>query len=372
MTVYRHKNSPNWQYDFQHKGRRYHGSTGCPSKSAAKEFERKERNRIAEGVQVKPDITVDDAFGNYWSQVGQHESNSTTTRGQSKRLIAFFGANTLLRDIDRREIDRYVAQRRGQKARGSKALVKNATVNRELELLKRAIKRVPATYAKPEIDWAGAILPEPKERVRELSADEERRLFAQLPPDLANVAEFALLSGQRLSSVITLLWRNVDFQGCRAVLRVKGDKWHTIPLTPSMVALLGNQPKVCAQVFTYTCERPSPPRGDRTRRLKGQRYPFSKDGWRRKWAKALTDAGVEDFRFHDLRHTAGTRTLRASRNMKAVQNLLGHTTITTTARYAHAMEDDVRTALLETESRNSPDMGKVELPENGRNARDRA
>ena len=79
-------------------------------------------------------------------------------------------------------------------------------------------------------------------------------------------------------------------------------------------------------------------------RRSGERYPFTKSGWRKQWSRALKAAGIEDFRFHDLRHTAATRTLRASGNMKAVQKMLGHSDITTTARYAHVMVDDVRAA----------------------------
>jgi integrase len=354
VTVYRHKNSPYWQYDFQVKGQRYTGSTGCTSKSAAKEFERKERNRIAEGVTVKPDLTIDEAFGNYWMLVGEHESNATTTKGQLNRLKAFFGATTLIRDLDRAEIDRFVARRRGQKANNTERLVSNATVNRETQLLKRVLRRVPDRYAKPEIDWTGVMLKEAQERVRELSTAEERALFAQLDEDLAAVAEFAMLSGQRRESVITMLWSKVDLTAGRAEVRVKGDKWHSFPLTPRMVAIIANRPKVGPRIFTYVCERPAPKRADRPARIKGERYPFSSEGWKRKWSKALKDAGITDFRFHDLRHTAATRVTRATGNLKIAQKLLGHTTIATTARYAHAAEDDVRNGLLAAESRNSP------------------
>lgn len=369
MGVYLHKNSPNWQYEFQHKGTRYRGSTSCTSKSAAKEYERKERNRIAEGAQERPDITLDEAFGNYWTLVGQHESNSVTTAGQIKRMTTFFGKNTLLRDLDRAEIDKYVSRRRRQKARNKTQPVSNATVNRETQLLKRVIARVPDRFAKPTINWKGVNLKESQERVRELSTKEEARLFEVLPPDLANVAEFAILTGQRLSSVITLLWSKVDLEAGRAELRVKGDKWHRIPLIPRAVALVRSQVRAGPYVFTYLCERPSPPRKDRVRRLRGERYPFTKDGWRRKWKVALEAAGIEDFRFHDFRHTGATRVLRASKNLKAVQNLLGHATITTTARYAHALEDDVRDALSAVESRNNAGATISELPGIRRNAR---
>jgi integrase len=180
-----------------------------------------------------------------------------------------------------------------------------------------------------------------------------------------------MLSGQRRDSVITLLWSKVDLKAGRAEVRAKGNQWHTFPLTPRMVALIANQPKVAAQVFTYVCERPSPPRGDRPRRLRGERYPFSRQGWYRKWRASLKAAEIDDFRFHDLRHTAATRTHRASRNLVAVQKLLNHSDISTTAKYAHANEGDVRSALMETDSRNSPGVEQMELPENGRNARGR-
>lgn len=369
MTVYRHKNSPHWQYDFQVKGVRYHGSTGTTTKTAAKDYEARERARIAKGETAKPDITVDEAFGNYWIQVGQYESNKDATWGQLERLKDYFGATAILRDMDREAIDKYVARRRGQKARNKDTLVSNATVNRETQLLKRVIRRVPAKYGKPEIDWEGVMLKEPKERARELSADEERRLFANLPDDLAAVVEFAMLSGQRRESVVSLLWSKVDLQSGRAEVRVKGGHWHSVPLTPRMVAIIANRPKAGPRVFTYLCERPAPARKDRPARVKGQRYPFSSEGWARKWHKALKDAGIEDFRFHDLRHTAATRVTRATGNLKVTQRLLGHSTIATTARYAHATDDDVMKALLATESRNSPEAPNESLPDGDQNAR---
>jgi integrase len=61
--------------------------------------------------------------------------------------------------------------------------------------------------------------------------------------------------------------------------------------------------------------------------------------------RPLAAAGIEDFRFHDLRHTAGTLAPRAHRNLRAVQKMLGHQSITTTVRYAHSDLDDVRAAM---------------------------
>jgi integrase len=59
---------------------------------------------------------------------------------------------------------------------------------------------------------------------------------------------------------------------------------------------------------------------------------------RRRWI----EAGITDFRFHDLRHTAGTRALHAHRNLKTVQRMLAHKNIATTLRYTRSDVEDVR------------------------------
>lgn len=360
MTVYRPKSSPYFHYDFQFKGQRYHGSTGCEAKRAAESYERDRRTEAALGIKGKPSLTIDEACGLYWQLRAQHEKDQFTTKAQLARLTERIGKTTRLEDVSFAALSQYVARRRGDKARNKATLVTNATVNREIELLRRVTRLSGKSgYEIPDIDWGALLLKEAQERIRELSADEEQGLLAALPSDLAALAEFAMLAGQRRTSIITLLWSKVDLRAGRAEVLGKGNLWHQFPLTPRMVAIIANRPKGCAQVFTYECERPSPRRNDRPGRAKGERYPFSRDGWRRKWAKALEDAGIDDFRFHDLRHTAGSRVLRASGNLKVVQKLLNHSNITTTARYAHALEDDVRNALLATESRNSPDRNTV-------------
>ena len=52
-----------------------------------------------------------------------------------------------------------------------------------------------------------------------------------------------------------------------------------------------------------------------------------------------------DLRLHDLRHTAATRTLRATGNLAMAQRQLGHARIETTSRYAHVLDDDLRAGL---------------------------
>lgn len=68
-------------------------------------------------------------------------------------------------------------------------------------------------------------------------------------------------------------------------------------------------------------------------RKKGDRYPITKTVLRGPWAAAKLDAGGENFRFHDLRHTRGTQIVRETGNLAAAKEALKHSK--TTLRYAH-------------------------------------
>lgn len=351
--------SPYWQYDFQWKNNRYHGSTLCTSKRDAERFIAEQRRKVALGVKVKPSITLDLACGAWWEAKGQHLRSHATVIYQLANLAEGLGKTMPLQDLSLGAIDGYISRRR--------AKVKNASVNRETALLRRVIEWHGARgYDVPVIAWKETKLREAAATTRVLAGDEEARLFAALPDSLKPIVEFAILTGQRKAEIVTLRWSDVDLGAGRATVWAKGQKPHSFPLTPRMVALIANQPKACAQVFTYVAERDSPPRGDRVKRKQGMRYPFSAQGWDRKWRKALADAGIEGYRFHDNRHTAATR----SGSVEVANKLLGHTDMRTTQRYFHTSEETVRAALIAAESRNIPAPAPVEAQNTRKAAND--
>lgn len=338
MSVYRPAKSRFWHFDFQFKGRRHHGSTGCTAKRDAERFEAEQRRQAALGIEVKPGITVDKACGAWFDGKGKHQRSHGSTIYQLDTLAKGLGPSRWLHDITLRDLDAYIARRRAQ--------VSNATVNRETALLRRVCNWIAARgYDVPTIEWREVKLKEKAPETRVLSADEEARLFEHLPDNLKPIVEFALISGQRRAEIISLRWSDVDLVNARATVSTKGEQRHTFPLTPRLSAIIRAQPKVCAQVFTYVCERPSPKRKDRVHRQKGERYPFSRQGWERKWKKALEDAKIENFRFHDTRHTALTRL----GSIEAAQRLANHSDIRTTRRYFHTSEDDVRAKMASAE-----------------------
>ena len=343
--IYKSPKSPYWQYDFQWKGRRFHGSTGQKSRTAAKRVVEQKRREIADGGGRRS-INLDDACGLYFDMVAEGQPSQKTTEYQIQNLIDGLGGDNLLTEIDQSDVARYAAQRR--------AHVADSSVNREIQLARRiwrhAYKKLRAQVS--EIDWSDLLFQEQDERVRELTPDEEDRLFSALRWDYHDFVAFHLLQGPRQSIGLGLRWSDVDFDNKTATGKNKGGGKAHIILTAGMVALIKRQPKVGQFVFTYECQK------NRREREAGERYPITKSGLNRVWKNALKAAGIEDFKFHDLRHTAGTRLLRETGNLRLVQKLLNHKSITTTTKYAHVVDDDVRKGLeaveIGAESRNSP------------------
>lgn len=338
MSVYRAKKSPYWQYDFTlPDGRRFYGSTGQKSKTAAKKVEDQRRKEAAQGPKREP-ITLERALDTYWQNVAKDQPSARTTRSQKKSLLDFFGANALMSSISQAKLEAYRSTRRKEAS--------VATVNRALQLYRRVWRYcndIINADVGQEPKWKKLIQREPSERVRELTCDEEARLLEHLRPDFHAFVRFCLATGMRVSSAMSICWDDVSFNEMAVRIRIKGGGVQIVPLTQRTAAIIRSQPRVAEQVFTFESHRN---RGDVR---KGQRYPITYGALKAVWKPALDAAGIRDFRFHDTRHTAATRTLRASGNMKAVQKLLGHASITTTARYAHALLEDVRDALEKAE-----------------------
>lgn len=355
MSIYKPKNSPYFHFDFVWKGNRFHGSTGAKTKREAARYEELERAKARNGGVVRPPITLDEACGLYQDKVQDLPSWSNTERIM-KALLAGITRTRLLSDVGQRDLLALVAKRRNGRA--------NSSVNREIETW-RAIWRWAAKnrYDVGDMpDWGALLLKVPPSVPRELSATEETAVFDELRQDLLAPCEFALKTGWRKSEVIGLRWCDLDLAARTAVTRIKGGEVVRRPLTQDMLVIIANQPKLgpSAPVFTYVAVRNKPAFTDKLgrkhpARVKGKRYPLTVMALRRPWGAALEAAGVADFRFHDLRHTRGTRILRATGNLKAAQKALAHRSIKTTLRYAHAADDDVRWALEVSDSRNSPE-----------------
>lgn len=340
MSVYKREGSPYFYFNFVVARRKFSGSTGCTIEREAKAFERQRRLEAKAATQrVVVTMTLDVALARYWQEVGQHHKRPDQTWWSLEYLQDKLGPQTLLTDIDNTMVAKLVAGRRSEIALNKFAKlsrrVSPSTVNRSVtEPLRKVLNRARDVWDQQlkKINWALHMLKEPKERVRELTADEDCRLFAALNPQHHEIVRFTIRMGLRVTECVQLTWDKIDWGNRRIHVFGKGDKLAPVPMPQDVRDLLwGIQGRHPERVFSWQ---------DR-----GEWKPFTYSGVDSQLGRALKRARISDFHFHDLRHTAATRLLRDSGNLKMVQKLLRHENIETTVKYAHVLDDDLRDAL---------------------------
>jgi integrase len=344
VSLYRKPRSPFWHYDFQWRGRRFHGSTKVTTRREAEKIEAAERENakqfVAQTEAARTSLRLDDVAGRLWSEHAQHLAGAANAEGHLALLIEFHGKGKLITDIYDDDVTKQVAWRRGHRAKSGQ-LISPHTVNHTTEQLRKLFTRAKLWGVRfdHEPRWRKHMLPVPSERVRELSEHEADALDAVMREDYAPFFAFARASGLRLAECL-LRWNEVDFPARQIRKHGKGGRLVTVPITSEIRALLsplqGHHP---VYVFTYVSER-----GEHGR-VYGQRYPITYAGVQTYWRRLRKQSGVVGLRFHDLRHDFATKLLRESGNLRIVQKALGHRNIATTTRYAHVLDSDVAEAM---------------------------
>jgi integrase len=178
---------------------------------------------------------------------------------------------------------------------------------------------------------------EPRGRERFLSYEELARLGIALGAaetagwsPAAAIAGLRLLifTGARKSEILGLHWRMVEFE--RALLRLPDSKTgeKVIYLSAPALQLLAELPRIAGNPHVLPGER------------SGRHLVNIEKTWRR----VRRDAGLDDVRLHDLRHSFAAIGAGAGLGLPVIGALLGHTETSTTARYAHLAADPVRAA----------------------------
>jgi integrase len=364
MSVYKDKRSPYYQFDFQHDGHRFFGSTKCTSRKDAEKFEAAELEKakvLAKATKrSRTSLQIDDVADRLWSDSAQYDADPIATETNLARLIGYFGKTMPLTDIDHSEAKKMVAWRRGHRVSRRKdaknaPLVANATMNRSAtKVLERlfAFAKAEGAQLDNEPKWKELLLPEPVERVRELHGEESTALDAATRADYGPFFDFVRATGMRLKECVTLRWSEVNF-GTNQIVRLgKGGQRVVFPITPAVREILFPlQGQHQEFVFTYVAVYGN----KRIGRVKGQRYPLTYNGTKTAWQRMRSASGLDDFRFHDFRHDFGTKLLRDSGNLKLVQRAMNHSDIKSTLRYAHVLDEDVAAAVEQlAESRKKP------------------
>ena len=296
-------------------------------------------------------------FGEYLKEHYQPylEAHSASPHEQRQRLNRFKLEDKALSDIRLGDVETWRTKRRTEGRKPS-------TINRDTNALRASLQRAvewelldanPLARLKPlKVDKQPV--------VRYLSAKEETRLLDalkarddrmraerasgnewrrerghELLPELGTYGDnltplvvLALNTGLRRGELWNLVWGDVDLQ--RKVLTVQGEgaksgQTRHVPLNDRAVAVLKTH------------------RGD-VRPLKHVPV-FGRHEFKKAFAGLLDDAKIERFRFHDTRHHFASKLVMAGVPLNTVRELLGHSDIKMTQRYAHLAPDNLRAAV---------------------------
>lgn len=240
-------------------------------------------------------------------------------------LVAHFGRKRL-RSITHGDILHFRALRLETRVKFKSAPSRSrsiATVNRELTVLRRMLTiahREGWILKHPFLGSDTLISPaDEKQRSRVLTRDEEELLLDACDGPRAKLKAIiicALDTGMRRGEIFKLCWRDVDFELKQIHIQAMNTKTLSARSVP-----------VSARLLTELAALP-------------QRAPFARvfgvtDTVKRSWATAKRIAGINDLRFHDLRHTFATRLVQGGLPIAEVSRILGHTSVGTTFRYAN-------------------------------------
>jgi len=294
-------------------GERIRRTTGTASKALAQEFHdrlKSELWRIAK-LGEKPRRIWNEAVVR-WLKEKSHKATANADVNTLRWLDPFLGGKDL-GTVTRATLDKITDEKL---ARGCS----NATVNRMLALVRAILRKCVSEWEWLDRAPQVRMLRVPTRRIRFLSHEEAQRLLTELPEHLADMAAFSLATGLRAANVTGLQWKQVDLARQLAWIhpdQAKARKAIAVPLNTEAMALVQKQVgKHLTHVFSF--------RGKPIKQVSTKA-----------WYAALERAGIEDFRWHDLRHCWASWHVQNGTPLFALQELGGWESPEMVRRYAH-------------------------------------
>ncbi|MDP8261904.1 MAG: site-specific integrase [Candidatus Ancaeobacter aquaticus] len=321
------KKDDGWYIDYYVRGKRRREKAG-PNKRVAKLALEKRKIEIAEGkfldIKKNEKIKFEDFSETYLelhSRLNKKPMVVVRDVILIKNLSTHF-AGKYLYNINPLMIERYKMERGKE--------VSPATVNRELACLKSIFNKA--------IEWERAednpvrkvkFLKENNQRLRYLEEDEIGRLLDNCDDALRNIVIVALHTGMRRGEILGLQWRDIDLnKGIIYLLETKNNEKREVHMDDLVMKTLSSMQRDPESPYVF-CDKDGKPNIN----------------LRRNFETALKNSGINEFRFHDLRHTYASYLVMFGIDIRTVQVLMGHKTIEMTLRYSHLSPDHKRRAV---------------------------
>lgn len=336
--MYKRENS--WVSDFFHEGKRYMRSWGKISKTAASEKDQKFQVEVREGKhQEKARRISFKALAEKYLAVAivdKRPSSYRRNKTSVDALLPCFGRRPI-RKITREEVEDYKRDRISQ----GKA---PATVNREVSTMKTMLTWAVEEKYLPVNPLSGVkMLEERNERMWILSHDDEDRLLAACDKSpqrkggkyLGDLVRFALYSGMRLQETFGLRKDDVHLEERYILVRdTKNRENRRVPVNNTLMEVIRR--RLAYQESDYLFSNRD---GKKLTVLTNAFWFAVKEAGLVRQEIIRGKEVTTRFRFHDLRHTAGSRLGMAGVDLKSIMDILGHRTTRMVIRYQHPAPD---------------------------------
>jgi len=331
------KRSKTWYIRYKHQGILYREAVS-ESKTEAKEALAARKTQLREGkffdMRCKSKYITWEKLVEKFKEFAKDNVKAKTFKGYSDSIENF---NPYAKEKPINQITAWLVEK--FKSDRKKLGRKPSTINRDLACLKRmfnlALKwRLATENPLHQVEF----LKENNQRKRFLGKDEIKALLSacEYEPSkfrrkttkkpltvLRQIVELAVHTGLRKNELLMRKWKDivvVEGIKCFYVGETKNGEPRLVPLSDRAIEVLSRIPKTANNEYIFA----SPVKeGEPIKEIK------------KAFSKALKIAGIEDFRFHDLRHTFASHYQMATKDERTLSELLGHKSSTMTKRYTH-------------------------------------
>jgi integrase len=243
-------------------------------------------------------------------------------RGIVEELLKPFFPGVIA-SVAKADISRYVSERL--------AKVKSATVRKELNVLKHLFRLSVEEWAQILVSPAHGVKPpkKPADRVRFVQPGELRTIINSCPNWLQPIASLAAFTGMRRSEILNLRWLDVSLErGIILLPQTKNGDGRVVYLNQTAIESL------CLLPLSIGTKPTDKLFGDVTPAQVSQCF-----------LRVCRKVNIQDFHFHDLRHTHASWLRQQGTQLDVIAKQLGHRDLRMTARYAHLADSQVQDAV---------------------------
>ncbi len=321
MASIRKRGPYQWQVKIRRKGYPIQSKT-FETEDDAKKWSRLIESEMDRGVfcsQAEAEkTTLDEALERYLREITPEKKGAKQEKSRINILRQSMLAPRYLASIRGTDVAKYRDERLETRS--------PITVNNELIVLSHLF-----TVARKEWGLEGLRNPvsdirkpkQPTGRDRRLQTGEEEKLLALASPQLRPLIVMALETAMRQGELLSISWKDVNLKQRTIFLSdTKNGESRSVPLSTTAIATLKKIPRDISTPLVF---------------------PIL--GVSRKFSSACKTAGIDDLRFHDLRHEATSRLFEKGLNPMEVASITGHKTLQMLKRYTHLRAEDLAAKL---------------------------